>query len=385
MTIENKQHQHERMRLGISITPLFTLTGQTKKYDGIGSYTFNLIEAIRDQIEVHPVYFKTINESFKRPLPLTKPNDIFTIAMNPFINQYLPFDCYAKYEESIDVFHSTDYKVPKLKNTPVVATLHDAIPFKEAEHSNSKLRHLKNYLLKKVAANADHVITISHAMRGEIHQYFNIPHEKISVVHHGINAAWLKPVTEPASVLKKYQLEKPFLLVVGTISPKKNCLRIMQAFSKLPQNLQKDVQLLFVGRRGWDCEKEIQSLLKMQADGQAKWLEYVTFEDLRAIYQASIAVIFPSLNEGFGFPIIEAFASNTPVLTSNIGATAEIAADAGLLVDPLNIDEIMQGMQNLILDKALRQTLIFKGKERTKHFTVAEFAEKTMAVYKKVI
>lgn len=373
------------MRLGISIAPLVTLTGQSKKYDGIGSYTFNLIEAIKNKIEVSPVYFKTIKESFKRPLPLITTNDTVTIAMNPFISQYLPFDCYAKYEESIDVFHSTDYKVPKLKNTPVIATLHDAIPFKEAEHSNSKLRRLKNYLLKKVAANADHVITISQAMRDEIHQYFNIPQEKISVVHHGINAAWLKPIAESVNVLKKYQLEKPFLLVVGTISPKKNGLRIMQAFSKLPETIQNDVQLLFVGRRGWDCEKEIQTLLKMQAEGQAKWLEYVTFEDLRAIYQSSIAVIFPSLNEGFGFPIIEAFASNTPVLTSNMGATAEIAADAGLLVDPLNTDEIMYGMQNLILDETLRQALIFKGNERTKYFTVEEFVNKTMAVYKKVI
>lgn len=373
------------MRVGISIAPLFTLSGEAKKYDGIGSYTSNLIEALKNHVQLQPTYLKSPKEFLKQPFPLYEINEQFAIAANPFINEYLPFDCYANYEKTIDLYHSTDYKVPKLKHKAVVATLHDAIPFKEVVHANSKFRHLKNHLLKKVAANANHVITISNAMREDIHHYFNIPQEKISVVHHGINLEWRTPIKNSAEVLKKYQLEKPFLLVVGTISPKKNCLRIMQAFSQLPETLQKEVQLLVVGKKGWECDKEIATLNQMQAAGQAKWLEYVSFEELRSLYQSSLALIFPSLNEGFGLPIIEAFASNTPVLTSNIGATAEIAGNAGLLIDPLNIDEIIQGMRDLIEDETLRSRLIARGTERAKQFTVEDFANKTLAVYKKVL
>lgn len=372
------------MRLGISIAPLQTRTGQPKQYDGIGTYTANVLKALEQRVDIKQVYFKTVRESLRWPLPLYHKTSHFAVAISPFINQHIPIHCYKELERTIDVFHSTDYIIPKFKHTPVVATLHDAIPFKEAAFANSSSRRLKNYLLKSAAQNADHVVTITEAMRSDIHQYFEIPPEKISVLHHGIDKAWFTPILDKSIILKKVGVHKPFLLVVGTISPKKNCLRILQAFSNLPPSLQKEVQLLFVGKKGWDCEAEIELLLKHQEKGTALWLEYVSFDELRTLYQASLALIFPSLHEGFGLPTLEAFASNTPVLTSNIGATAEVAGDAALLIDPLNIDHLTSGMHRLITDESLRKSLVAKGMARTHAFSWEKNATKLIEIYASV-
>jgi alpha-1,3-rhamnosyl/mannosyltransferase len=288
-------------------------------------------------------------------------------------------------EQQIDVFHCTDYRIPRLKNTPVVATLHDAIMLKNPELA-SNFRKLKNHILKRSALAAKHIITVSHTMIEDIVDHWGIKPEKISAVYNGIDNIWYKTL-EPnvlQNVLSKHAITKPFILTVGTLQPRKNILRLVQAFKNLPKNIRSEHQLVVVGKKGWDCDDIIQALQQLENNNEGKWLQYVDFEELRALYQAAALFAFPSLAEGFGFPVIESFASKTAVLASNTSSIPEIAGNAAYLVNPESIDELSHGLKSLLEDESLRHDYIQKGLVRSQNFSWKKCAEETYKILSQV-
>jgi glycosyltransferase involved in cell wall biosynthesis len=289
--------------------------------------------------------------------------------------------------DRVDVVHATDYRIPRLRRTPVCATLFDAIPLRHPEWANPRLRRMKNFLLRKSARWADHVIAISQAMVPELVELYGIDLQRITVTSLGVDARWFvrESASRVAAVQSRYSLNPGYLLFVGTLQPRKNIGRIVEAFGRLPAPIAGGRQLVIAGKAGWRAEELVATLRAAEAGGRVRWLDYVDADDMRALYQGAAAFVFPSLYEGFGLPVLEAFASGIPVVTSTTTSLPEVAGDAALLVDPTDIDALAGAIASIIDDSALADRLRIAGLERARAYTWARCAAETNAVLRTLV
>lgn len=377
------------MKIGISTTTIEPNLA-SGKIDGIGVYTKNLVEYYyMSHYNVIRAAYPPLRKLFQLPslsseVNLFLPYSISTAGhftlLGPYLNKNI--------ENKIDLFHSTDYRIPQFKKAPVIATLHDAIMLKHPEWCNPRLRSIKNFWLKHSIKYADHIIAISNTMVPDLIEYWGIDANKISVVYNGINDWWFKKLStdEKNVVLNKFNLnEKKFLLSVGTLQPRKNFIRLIKAYQALPHDMQKEFKLVLIGKNGWQTNELVHEINELTKTNSVLWLQYIADDDLRALYQSAKLFLFPSLSEGFGFPILEAFASQTPVLTSDLTSLPEVAGNGAYFVDPYSIDEITNGIITLLTSDSLCTGLIKQGEERVKQFSWKQCAEETLKVYKKVL
>ena len=287
----------------------------------------------------------------------------------------------ARMTPCMDVYFATDYRVPRLRNTPVCATVFDAIPLSHPQWANPRMRGVKNWMLRRSMAWADRVLTISHAMVPEIVEHYGIDESRITVTPLGVDESWYVPESPErcAAVRRRYGLLPDYLVTVGTLQPRKNIPRLVEAWMRMPPRFRDGRQLVIVGKSGWRAE-ETHKLLNDHASSGVRWLERVPDADLHAIYQAARGFVFPSLYEGFGLPVVEAFASRTPVITSTVTSLPELAADAALLVDPRDVDAIADAMMRIIDDDALVADLRARGFERARRYTWNLCAANTLRV-----
>jgi alpha-1,3-rhamnosyl/mannosyltransferase len=183
----------------------------------------------------------------------------------------------------------------------------------------------------------------------------------------------------------KYRLPEQYFLFVGTLQPRKNVERLLDAHAALPPALQRSVPLLVVGRHGWGCERLVSRLKAHVEGGSVRWLQNVTDLEKRVMLQRSTALVFPSLLEGFGLPVLEGFASQTPVITSNTTSLPEVAADAAWLVNPLSVPDLTQAMAGLATQSNLREQFVSRGLIRARQFTWESCAAATVQVYQTVL
>lgn len=373
------------MRIGLTCTTIEPAITQGK-IDGIGTYTQHLLENLQQMgHHVTPWSFpqKRIPTGLKGGQFFRFPYTTSTLASLLTPARY-SFD--HAVSEHIDLLHVTDHMLPKLPRTPVVATLCDAIMFKHADwHWDSiRMANLKKWARKKTIGWADHYITISDAMIPELVEHLHLPPEKISVVHLGIADSWFETMSDEKrhQVLQQLKLPEHFLLFTGTLQHKKNLPRTIEAYLALPNDIQDTYPLVIAGRAGLGHKESMLAIHKLTSAKKGVWLDYVSLDALRALFQSASAYLHPSLHEGFGLTLLEAFASATPVITSNVTALPEIAGDAAMLVDPYSVESIREGIQKVIINNTLQQTLVQKGLDRAKQFTWKACAEKTLSVYR---
>lgn len=298
----------------------------------------------------------------------------------------LPYPGSGRLWDAIDLFHAPDHHIPFLRGVPVVATIMDAIPLARPEWASTRLRAMKNFAFRQSARSAQHVITISQYSKAEIVHYFGIPEERVGVTYLGVNPAFSRPVSQEkrAAALERYGLEPGFFIFVGTIQPRKNVGRIIAAHQSLPMEMQRAHPLVIVGRNGWGSENLLPMLKDLSQQGTGIWLNGVTDEELYALLQSASALVYPSLYEGFGLPVLEGFAAGIPVISSNTTSIPEVAGDAALLVNPESADEIAEAMRRIVEEPALAGLLVKRGMERVKGFSWSRCAEETLAVYRQV-
>ncbi len=367
------------MNIGLGTT-LLTRSKQSGQLDGIATYTQQLLQELSvAQIEISQYDFLTLTEN---------------IALGKFIPQSLlsamtgrELLTASKIEQQVDLFHATDHHIPKLRDIPVVATIMDTIPLEHPEWLGGNYKALKKRFFKKSAQWAQHIITISDYSANAISEHFNIPKEKITAIPLGVDECCYQRVSQEKKkeVRDRYHLPKNYFLCIGTLQPRKNIERLITAFLQLPQEMQNEHPLVIIGRAGWGCEKLVKKLHNLKGIKPVVWLDYVPSEDKYALLQSSLALIFPSLYEGFGLPILEAFAANTPVISSNVTALPEVAGDAAILIDPYSTESIADAMQKIATDNALKDDLQSKGQERVKVFSWKNTAEQTQQVYQRLL
>ena len=288
----------------------------------------------------------------------------------------------AMARSSVDLFHATDHRVPRLRGTPVVATIMDAIPLSHPEWVAYRLKSIKNVLWKRSFHWADRIVTISEFSRAEIERWFGVPGERIRVVPLGVDERWFQPPgsAETERVRARYQLPDAYFLSIGTLQPRKNLLRLITAHRRLPERLRREVPLVVVGKAGWNCKDEV-AQLQARDDPSLQWLGYVPDADLPAVLGGAAALVFVSLYEGFGLPVLEAFAVGVPVVASGTTALPEVASGAALMVDPTDVGEIADAMRQIVETPGLAASLRESGLERARAFSWERTAEGTLAVY----
>lgn len=295
----------------------------------------------------------------------------------------LPFPGSKQFINKIDLFHAPDHYIPRLSKIPVVATLHDAIPLAHPEWVSKSLRAFR-MAFRNMARSAQHIITISEYSKTDIVHYFGIPDERVSVIYNGVNPIYAQPVSPEIrrAVLQRHGLEPGFFLFVGSIQPRKNVTRIIEAHRMLPMQIQKACPLVIVGCRGGGSERILPELHALQARGYGRWLNVVKDEELHALLQSARALVYPSLYEGFGLPVLEGFAAGLPVISSNTTSIPEVAGDAAMLVNPNQTEEISAAMQRLAEDDALAADMAERGRKRVEEFSWAVCARQTLDVYR---
>ncbi len=379
----------DRLRLGFGVTLLNRCLWQGG-VDGIGSYTLELLKAFsrRSEIDLKPLSFGTPMHAQVAQGQKAKVMARFDVSALLSMGTGLPFAGATEFSKTLDIVHATDHRIPQLGKLPVVATLMDAIPLVHPEWvSASRLGRIKHALWRRSARWADHVITISEYSKIEIASHFGLAEDRISVTPLGVDARWFEHLAESvmAEVSVRLSLPKRYFLFVGTLQPRKNVSRVIAAYQSLPEWLRGEVGLLFVGRAGWQCEDIISSLEAGAYGSNVRWLKHLPDDDLLAVMKCATALVFPSLYEGFGLPVLEAFAAGVPVVTSNTTSLPEVAGDAALLVNPLDEAEIADAMQRIVEDEALASALRQRGLSRAREFTWDRTAEMTIDVYRQVL
>jgi glycosyltransferase involved in cell wall biosynthesis len=374
------------MRIGLGATVLAKGLAH-RQLDGIGYYTQELAQRLSSTAcDWTPMVFgqtslSTIEQRLVYHLPRYS-----TAALCSALTTW-NFAGYGQLHQKIDLFHATDHHIPRLKGIPVLATLMDAIPLAHPEWANARLRRVKNALWRKAARWADRVVTISNYSRGEIATHFGLDERLISVVPLGVDDRFFDRLS--LAVLQQAKSEhgliRPYFLCIGTLQPRKNIERVIDAYQRLPAALASSHDLVIVGRHGWGSDALVHRLRNMSSTSGVRWLGGVSDLRKRALLQGATALVFPSLSEGFGLPVLEAFASQTPVITSNTTSLPEVAADAALLIDPLDADAISSAMSDLAENLEMGNNLRRKGIERAQNFTWQACAAQTVALYKSML
>ena len=375
------------MRIGWSAT--LTCDPATRNLpDGIGVYTREIAAAfaLRDDVTPVPVVIGPRAARHAPPDSVILPSR-GTISVALSWATGADFRGSRNLAERVDVFHATDYRIPRLRRTPVCATLFDAIPLSHPEWASPHLRRLKNMALRESARWADHVIAISQAMVPELAEQFGVDGQRITVVPLGVDVRWfeVESASRLATVQSRYALEPGYLLFVGTLQPRKNVERIVEAFGRLPAQSSAGRQLVIAGKAGWRADDLVATLRAAAAGRRVRWLGYVDASDMRALYQGAAGFIFPSLYDGFGLPVLEAFASGIPVVTSATSSLPEVAGDAALLVDPLDVDALAAAMASILEDSGLANRLKAAGMERARAFTWTRCAAETVTVLRSLV
>jgi glycosyltransferase involved in cell wall biosynthesis len=284
-----------------------------------------------------------------------------------------------------DVLFVPAHSLPPLAPSASVATVHDLGYLKFPGEHPRATRLLRDAANRWSAARARRVVAISAATKVDLVRHYRTPPEKVSVVRHGHDPAF-RPIHDPDqldAVRARHGLDGPYILFVGTLQPRKNLERLLQAFDRVVGRLGQPLTLVLAGGIGWQEGRLQRALMSLSAPDRVRVLGYVPDADLPALMNGALALAFPSLYEGFGLPPLEAMACGTPVLASNTSSLPEVVGDAGLLVDPLDVEAIATGLERLARDAELRRDLAERGLARAAGFTWERAARETLDILEK--
>ena len=274
-----------------------------------------------------------------------------------------------------DLFHITQLPRELPSSVPLTSMVHDPTPsFLPQCHTQTNIRYFEHFVTQTLP-RLRAMLVPSEAVKRDLVKHFDVPDDKVTVVHHGIEEDFFdSPLSTVSQARQTYRLPERYILFVGALEPRKNLSTLLEAFRLLPAELQQRYPLVLTGTRGWKSSGLKRQLAKLNG---ATTLGYVRRPLLPAVYSGASLFVYPSLYEGFGMPLLEAMAARLPIVASNVSAMPEVVGEAGLLVDPQSPSEITAAIQRILEDPGLGASLGESGRQRARRFSWAKTARQT--------
>ncbi|MEQ1574797.1 MAG: glycosyltransferase family 1 protein [Vicinamibacterales bacterium] len=354
---------------------------------GIGTYIRNLLRHLA-RIDRESEYVLLCAEADIGVAARLGPN--FRAVVEPSPNYSLQEQFHVPWvlrRERPDVFHAPHYVLPPAVPCRSVVTIHDCIHLMFPQYLPNRMAYAyARAAMWSAAKRSDRILTVSEASKRDILRFFNVPPQKIEVVHNAIDERfWTEPPAEDvARVRERYQLDHSFVLYVGNIKPHKNLVRLIEAFDRLRKGGFDDLKLLIIGDEISKLPALRRAVHSHKLHKDVRFLGYVRDDMLAILYRLASVFVFPSLYEGFGLPALEAMACGTPVVASNVSSLPEVTGDAALLVDPYDVTAIAGGIRRVLTEPALAATLRARGLARAKAFSWESSVARTHAIYEQV-
>lgn len=357
---------------------------------GVARYTQMLIESLiqYDVKNDYVFFFSSLRKHVPQDIKelILKKHSLYEYKIPPTLLDLLwnklhkmPIE---KFVGDVDIVFTSDWTEPPVVKAKKITTIHDLVTYRYPETSHTatdldikKMQISPNIVaiqkrkLELVKKESNAVICDSQSTKRDVQEFLQIPENTLKVVYPAVQ------VTHKKTSNKNVDINKPYVLTVGTLQPRKNLKRLIQAFNKTHLE---NVYLLIAGAKGWGEDLNAADLKHV------KFLGYVPDEELAQLYEKALFFIYPSLYEGFGYPVIEAMAYGCPVATSNTSSLKEIAEGYGLLFDPTSEDKISDAIIKLYKDEKLRKSFINRALRRAENFSSKHFAEQLITIFNQV-
>lgn len=341
------------------------------RMEGIARYTYETTRRIVKSHPEHQFFFffdRAYDSSFifeknVTPIVLTPP------ARHPilwyFYFEYSIPRALEKYK--IDVFYSPDNYLSLRSSVPTLLVTHDIAYAHYPDHIPALPRKYYQRYIPLYNHRADHIIAVSQATKSDLVTTYGLQANKITVAHNSCPAGFSKASPEQKLALRsKYSMGKPYIIYAGAVHPRKNVTSVIRAFDLYKEDNNTDIQLVIAGRWAWNADDTRQVLDRAT---HKKDIHLETRPDMREIICGADAALYISLYEGFGIPILEAMSAEVPVITSNISSMPEVAGDAAILVDPLDVGQTAKAIDRVLKDHSLSEDLKKKGRAQVASFS----------------
>ncbi len=374
------------MRVGFDIRPIQDF--------GVGTYIRNIVRTL-GHLDATNDYFLIGGRDRVREIGKLPPN----FHVIPFAEDLHSARGYLGFAKVLRHYACDLVHIPHLSWTPLylpcpyVITVHDLLDFMYRTHNGSGMRRAAHrYLTHRVLHRAARILAVSQFTKMDIQRLFSIPANRIEVVYNAIDERFRLGHANESDrelIAERYQCNYPFILYAGRISPHKNVVRIIEAFSALKAELEKedkfpDLKLIIIGDEVSRHPDLRRTVIKSGVQNDVRFLGFVSIEVLRIFYDVAKVFVFPSLYEGFGLPPLEAMAHGTPVVTSNTSSLPEVVGGAAVLVNPENVFEIMRALHKVLVDQPLREKLKQRGYEQVQRFSWEASVQHIIDVYREV-
>ncbi len=385
------------MRIGIDARTI--LNPEKGEAIGVGHYTYQLIKNLLeiDHENEYVIFF-----DFR-----AREKDIKKFTRENSKVKFYPFSDYKKYlpgayneilgtatlaKENLDIIHSTSplSRIPVAYRGKCVVTFHDLAIYKDPQcFPKVKTAHDKavyNLMVRK----ADKIIAVSESTKKDLMEILKVPEDKIRVIYSGLDKRFFEtPAINAQKVLAKFGIAKKYILFLGTLEPVKNISRLLESFAIFKEEYKKhnqkfDYQLVLAGKRGWLAKEYAQTAKDLGLAKDIAFTGYIIGDELVPLFKNAEFFIMPSLYEGFGMTVLEAFATGTPAIISKVSSLPEIAGEAAYFVNPISIQEISESLMKLATDENLRNSYREKGYIQVKKFDWEKTARETLELYKQL-
>ena len=359
---------------------------------GVGHYTFELARSMAlaapadrftlvSPLPASPAALELISD--RAPANLTYLNLSRGLVNRRWFSVGLPL--YLR-RHDFDLFHGTNYEIPLWSRQPAIVTIHDLSLLLHPEAHEPRLVQRGRWRLPLMARSAASIVTPTEAVKGEVCERLQVDAEKVFVTPEAPRSIFTR--REPAATEETRQslgVEDEFILFVGTLEPRKNLQRLVDAFELILRTTSLSPQLVIAGGQGWLMDDFAATLQQRNLDRRVRLTGYLNDDDLCALYSACQIFVYPSLYEGFGLPPLEAMACGAPVITSDIAPLRETVNGSARLIDPLDTEDLAKAIAELLSDGAARAYFSRAGVERAKGFTWDRTALRTLEVYRQVV